>query len=153
MTLNQAPMSLADLQPAFPTQNKWEDLETMFTECSGFFGELAVYPQQANVLEKDALPEEKKELQRILRNIRADCEKYLADLRNIRAQHCDANGQPRTGLVLDTHAGEHLFEYLGIATAYRSWSENFQGLMLSPVEDFTAIQQIIVNRTNGTQPS
>lgn len=147
MSVNpSAPMNLGDLAQKLPTQNRWENLEDMYNECTGMFSTLLPYPQEAKKLDPIATEEEKKELQRILRNIKTDSEKYLAELNEIRARHCTTPNQPRRGMIYDTMAGEDLFDYVAIASAYRNWIENFQALILQPVEDFTVISNIIEQR-------
>ena len=146
------PMNLNDLQQKLPTQNRWENLEEMYNECRSMFGTLIAYPQGARELEPSANEAEKKELQRILRNIQVDSEKFLNELNEIRAQHCVAPNQPRSGMIYDTLAGEDLFQYTAIAATYRSWMENFEALTMQPVADFTAISEIIGNR-NRQQPA
>lgn len=146
------PMQLSDLEQHIATKNRWENLTEMYRECSAMFGTLLSYPQSARNLEPIANEEEKKELQRILRNIRTDSEKYLSELRDIYAQHCVAPDQPRKGVILDTLTGEDLFQYTAIAATYRSWMENFEALIMQPVADFTAISEIISKR-NATLAS
>ena len=145
--INQSPpMSLADLQQRIPTQNRWENLEEMYNECRNMFGSLLTYPQAARELQPHANETEQKELQRILRNIQADSEKYLTELNEIHAQHCVATNQPRKGMIYDTVSGEDLFQYTAIASTYRSWMENFEALIMQPVADFAAITDIISQR-------
>lgn len=140
------PMSLGDLQQSLPTDNRWDHLETMYVECTSMFGTLLPYPQIARQLEPSATPDERRELQRILRNIQSDSEKFLNELNNVRAQHTNEAGEARKGIIYDTLTGEDLFQYTGIASAYRSWMENFQALVMQPVEDFTRISEIIEKR-------
>ena len=149
--INQnAPMSLSDLQQRMLTNSRWENLETMYNECLAMFGILTVYPQQARVLEPIATEEEKRHLQRILKNIETDCKAYLADLNNVRAQHLDPAGQPRKGVIYDTMTGDDLFQYTSIGAAYRNWMDGFQAITLQPANDFTVITETITKRQPAT---
>jgi hypothetical protein len=144
------PMSLSDLQQQLPTNNRWEHLVAMYHECSSMFGTLLAYPQGARDLDPISNAEEKKELQRILRNIQTDSEKFLNELNEIYSQHCTAPNQPRKGLIYDTLEGADLFQYTAIAASYRSWMDNFEALTMQPVADFIAITEIISKRNATT---
>ena len=140
------PMNLSDLEQKLPTQNSWENLEEMYKECCTIFGELRVYPESARQLEVNATETERKELQRILRNIHVDSQRYFNELNNIRQAHLDQNGQPRKRMIYDTMAGEDLFDYTSIAVSYRNWMDSFQALITQPMADFAAISDIISKR-------
>lgn len=151
MTTNAAPMSLDDLEQVFPTNCYWENLETMYNECSSMFGTLLPYPQQARELEPFANEEEKRELQRILRNIEADSKRYLATLRETHEQHCKEDGTIRTGQIYDSMKSDELFQYTALAVAYRNWMDEFQSLLMQPINDWTAITTIISNRNKENE--
>lgn len=146
MTIQHAPMSLSDLQQNIPTQNRWENLETMYEECRSMFGCLLVYPEQTRELEPYATEEEKMHLQRILQNIRTDCEAYLKSLNEVHAQHLDEVGQPRKGVIFDTLTGDDLFQFTGIGAAYRNWMDSFQAITIQPSTDFANIAEAIRQR-------
>ena len=145
------PMQLSDLQQRLPTQNRWENLEEMYNECSKMFGELLVYPIKARELETFANESERKELQRILRNLHKDSEAMLEQLNQIRTTHVDDQQRPLKGIIYDTLTGEDLFQYTSIGVSYRNWMDSFQALVTQPLADFVAISEMIQKR--NTNPS
>lgn len=139
MNVKQAPMSLDDLQRRLPTDNRWEHLNQMYSECSQMFGELATYPQTFRTLKDVVTPEEEKQLTRILKNIETDARQMKVELDKIHGMHCDTSGQPKTGIIYDDVNGDDLFAFTGIAAQYRTWMDNFQGVTMQPAMDFTQI--------------
>lgn len=121
-----------------PDESKWEDLVEFHQSCTQMFGELLIYPQSVRSVNHLLSPELYERANKLLQSLDGDARSYKLSLDAILNEHL-VLGRPRTGPVDNRADGRDLFTYLGIATKYKEWMENFNGLMMLPIEELTHI--------------